>query len=512
MIWGAHKADGRIAAKNSVKIRAAIRRSIDARQIFEAYQDTHPFVTDNNVQDRARARAWAMLHVQVDTAPIKAAIIKIWADGFLLGQDAANEAVTKARLATKSEDATVDWANWTPGNRAAALMLRPTGAFQKLLADANITSSAIAKVGYDRIGTALADSIAAGFSPQKAARVMLDKVGDPARALTIAITEQNRAMSLASMQTYQDLGLEKVEWSGANPCEICAPNEGQIVNLGDAFNSGDTEPPVHPNCRCAFLPVIAGMEDDVSLGQDFLDTLGGGAEPTPDYGLTGTYNGVNANELVDMATKAREYADTVKNSQDADPLLKGLYKQKGYEGLPTLIDKKEFNAAVGENKTIVYRGVNVERGQHYTELSPYVTQFKSGDYFAGSGVHGNGTYSSTNPGTGIQYANGSTQNVMSMVLSNNFKTISIDDIKRNLFTIYDEITAAQKSPTISPETGFALSNTLRVINDPGRLAAMLGYDGITVPVSDWQARSGITPTITETYYVILNRSKVKVLD
>jgi hypothetical protein len=271
MIWGAHKADGRIAAKNSVKIRAAIRRSIDARQIFEAYQDTQPFVTDNNVQDRARARAWAMLHVQVDTAPIKAALLKIWADGFVLGTDSATEAVAKARLATKAGDTYIDWANWTPGNRAAALLLSPTGAFEKLLADANITSNAIAKVGYDRIGTALADSIAAGFSPQKAARVMLDKVGDPARALTIAITEQNRAMSLATVQTYKDFGLEKVEWSGANPCDICAPNEGQVVTLGDEFESGDTEPPVHPNCRCALLPVIAGMEDDPSLGQNYLD-------------------------------------------------------------------------------------------------------------------------------------------------------------------------------------------------------------------------------------------------
>jgi hypothetical protein len=26
--------------------------------------------------------------------------------------------------------------------------------------------------------------------------------------------------------------------------------------LGDEFPSGDTEPPVHPNCRCTILPVI----------------------------------------------------------------------------------------------------------------------------------------------------------------------------------------------------------------------------------------------------------------
>lgn len=289
MKWGAHKADGRIAARNSVKIRAAIRSSIDAQQIFEDYQHTHPFISDNNTQDRARARAWAMLHVQVNREPIKAAIIKVWADGYLLGQDSAKEALArlqasrkKALNITKAGDY-VDWSQWTPGNRAAALKLRPTDAFRKLLADAGITSEAIAKVGYDRIGTALADSIEAGFSPARAAKVITEKIGDPARALTIAITEQNRAMSIATIETYQDAGLEKVEWIAADPCDICAPNEGQVVNVGEAFDSGDTEPPVHPNCRCALLPVIGGMVDDSSGGQDYLDTLA--SQDLQDYNM-----------------------------------------------------------------------------------------------------------------------------------------------------------------------------------------------------------------------------------
>ena len=267
MNWGAHKADVRIAAKNSVTMRAALRASINARAIYEAYQDTHPFVTDNITQDRTRARAWAMLHVKIDNEPIQAALKKIYTDGFLLGLDASTEAIgaakkeyskaaiTKAKKKEESPDY-VDWNNWKPGNRAAALLYRPTGAFEKLLNNAGITSKKIAANGFDRIGTALADSIAAGFSPARAAKVITEKIGDPARALTIAITEQNRAMSLAAMENYQNGGVEKVEWSGANPCEICAPNEGQVVPTGEAFASGDTEPPVHPNCRCAVLPVI----------------------------------------------------------------------------------------------------------------------------------------------------------------------------------------------------------------------------------------------------------------
>jgi len=264
MKWSAHKTDVRIAAKNSVQMRAALRVSINAENIYKAYQDTHPYSSNNITQDRARARAWAMLHVKIDTAPIEAALKKVYTDGFLLGIDASRELIAQAeKQYKKSADITkaepsdyIDWKNWKPGNRAAALNYKPTGAFKKILDDAGIVSKNIAKAGYDRIGTALADSIEAGFSPGKAAKVIALKVSDPARALTIAITEQNRAMSLAAIENYQNNGVEKVEWSGANPCDLCAPNEGQVVELGSEFQTGDSEPPVHPNCRCALLPVI----------------------------------------------------------------------------------------------------------------------------------------------------------------------------------------------------------------------------------------------------------------
>jgi SPP1 gp7 family putative phage head morphogenesis protein len=276
-MWGAHKADGRIAAKNSVKVRAALRLSIDAKQIYEDYQHTHPFVTDNITQDRARARAWAMLHVQVNEEPMTAVLRKVYADGYVLGEASAKESIAKVRKAQKKTaddtSATVDWSTWTPGNKAAALLLKPRGAFKAFLDNAGIVSKAIKKAGYDRIGTALADSIAAGYSPAKAAKVINEKIGDPARALTIAITEQNRAMSAASLFMYEEAEIEQVEWNAVEPCDICAPNDGQVVTLGQAFESGDTQPPAHPNCRCALLPVIIGMVDDPSLGQDYLNSL-----------------------------------------------------------------------------------------------------------------------------------------------------------------------------------------------------------------------------------------------
>jgi SPP1 gp7 family putative phage head morphogenesis protein len=276
-MWGAHKADGRIAASNAVKVRAALRASIDAEEIFKAYVISQPNSSGDITIDRTNARAWAMLNVSANRDPIQAVIRKLFADGYLLGEAAAQQAVEKAKRKAKKSlskaDASIDWSTWKPGNKATALLLRPRGAFQALLDRAGIVSEAIIKAGYDKIGTALADSIEAGLSPRNAAKVITAKIGDPARALTIAITEQNRAMSVASLFTYQDAGIEQVEWNAVQPCEICAPNDGQVVTLGEAFDSGDTEPPAHPNCRCALLPVILGMVDDPSLGQDYLDSL-----------------------------------------------------------------------------------------------------------------------------------------------------------------------------------------------------------------------------------------------
>jgi len=369
MTWGAHKADVRVAARNSVTMRAALRASINARAIYEAYQDTYPYVTDNITQDRTRARAWAMLHVKIDNEPIAGALKKIYADGFLLGLDASAEAIgqaktefnkaaiTKAKKKEESPDY-VDWNNWKPGNRAAALLYRPTGAFEKLLNNAGITSKKIAANGFDRIGTALADSIAAGFSPARAAKVITEKIGDPARALTIAITEQNRAMSLAAMENYQNGGVEKVEWSGANPCEICAPNEGQVVPTGEAFASGDTEPPVHPNCRCAVLPVI----DDEYFAEpnaSGVDDIMPAEEAAPEeQAAPKELTGLDQNEYQILNAEEREKMS--------------IYQLKNKPFMELMKTYVEENGKVGQFESRVYGALKSYKGIGYEYINEYL--------------------------------------------------------------------------------------------------------------------------------------------
>ena len=265
MIEGALEADGRIAAKNAVKIRAALHQVTDFKRVFDKYQETHPQPTDNVAQDRTRARSWVLLNVYLNDEPIKASVMRAWAEAYVLGQAAAGEWIAKTEAANKAaDDGYIDWANWKPGDQATALLLRPTGGFTKYLNMVNADSyfKKFNKETVENLGTALSDSIAAGLDAEHAAIMIGRHVASPSRALTIAITEQNRAMSFGSIQRYKEAELEKMEWHVSDPCDKCAQNANVEVAIGDSFPSGATQPPAHPHCRCVLLPVIPGMEEE----------------------------------------------------------------------------------------------------------------------------------------------------------------------------------------------------------------------------------------------------------
>jgi len=257
--WGAHEIDGRLAAYNAIKIRAALRQSINARTVYEAYLNTQPYKSDNLVQDRVRARAWAIINIQFNNAPITEILRNVWAEAYILGVDSATEAVMRAKELKKA-GASVDWSKWKAGSEAKELLVRPKGSFRGILLEANITIRNLNRVGYEKIGNALADSFALGLSAGSSAKLILNTIADPARALTIAITESSRIQNLAAIDTYKELGLEKYEWSATGTaCDICAVNDEEIVEIGEPFDSGDDAPPAHPNCRCVLLPVVDGM-------------------------------------------------------------------------------------------------------------------------------------------------------------------------------------------------------------------------------------------------------------
>ena len=258
-------ADARIAAKNALKIMAALRQTFDAKAVYEQYLSTQPNKSDNPAQDRARARAWAIINVTPNMQAMNTVMQRVLAEGYATGEIFAREQLFRAQELKKSDDIYVDWANWKPGDRAAALLLRPPAAFQRLLQSQGIALKEMSQTTVRDIGNAVADAVDLGMSAERSAKNIMRQVANPARALSIAITEQNRAISFATVERYKQGGLQQMEWEVSDPCKICAQNTNQVVNIGSAFNSGDMQPPAHPHCRCVLLPVIPdfGAVDDV---------------------------------------------------------------------------------------------------------------------------------------------------------------------------------------------------------------------------------------------------------
>ena len=277
MSRGAQQASARVAAKNAVKIRAALKASVDGRRVYAQYMETNPPVTKDRVLDRARARAWAMSNVKLDLSTYRKVLAKHYADMYVLGQSEAAENMAnraqKGPVATISNKPktnakgqvifdpsfSINWDNWVPGNAAAAALISKPGGLKQLLDKADVQSEGIAKYGYDLIGTTVADGIANGDTPTQIGNAIADAISSPERALTIAITEGQRAKIEANVDSYAANGVEQIEWTTTDPCPDCEANDGKIVTLGDDFPSEDQQPPVHPNCQCDVIPVMPDL-------------------------------------------------------------------------------------------------------------------------------------------------------------------------------------------------------------------------------------------------------------
>ena len=89
--------------------------------------------------------------------------------------------------------------------------------------------------------------------------VIVDAIG-VTRARTLARSEMTAAYAEAQLNTYEELGIEGVEveaeFATAGDdvvCPECEELEGKIYSIEESRGVI----PVHPNCRCAWIPVVA---------------------------------------------------------------------------------------------------------------------------------------------------------------------------------------------------------------------------------------------------------------
>ena len=111
-----------------------------------------------------------------------------------------------------------------------------------------------------QIARALVDGLAQGLGPAAIAQNMNDLVRlGRVRSLTLARTEIIRAHAEATLNRFQDFGLDRVqgraEFLTAGDERVddeCGSLEGQEFTIDEARGII----PVHPNCRCTWLPIV----------------------------------------------------------------------------------------------------------------------------------------------------------------------------------------------------------------------------------------------------------------
>ena len=109
-----------------------------------------------------------------------------------------------------------------------------------------------------RLAKVISDSIENKDNLDQLSRQIKKEFADmtKTRADMIAQTETNAALSKGSIDRMHTMGIDGKEWVCVDdPCEDCQGNESDgIIPIDDDFSSGDSEPPGHPNCRCAIAP------------------------------------------------------------------------------------------------------------------------------------------------------------------------------------------------------------------------------------------------------------------
>jgi hypothetical protein len=183
----------------------------------------------------------------------------------------------------------------------------------------------------------------------------------------------------------------------------------------------------------------------------------------------------------DAQTLARLYEDTPKATGYGSEAVqaKAVFHQLGYDGVPRLVDSAvEVEAVAGSPGDVLHRAV----------ADPaHAEQLRTGALFSMEGAQGTGIY--TVQGTFEEFSDYVNRAVPSTARAGNNLTMALPADARVLS--FDSARALDNWSVEHASLG-------SIADDPGALAAALGYDAIRVTRS------------TETFVIVMNRAKLVV--
>jgi SPP1 gp7 family putative phage head morphogenesis protein len=208
----------------------ALRLAITARGIHKAEEGK-----DDPVTGAAESADWSS--VEDGARPHLHTVAK---DGARIGLDQVGGPLE--RLLSQADPRAIAWAN----ERAAEFVTE------------------ISETTRDDVRDLVARALEEGWSNDTLADELLNAGAfSAARAEMIARTESAGADIAGNVIGWQASGLvTEKEWivADANECDACAEMNGEKVAIDEEFPEGD--PPLHPNCRCDLLPVLAEEGDE----------------------------------------------------------------------------------------------------------------------------------------------------------------------------------------------------------------------------------------------------------
>ena len=177
----------------------------------------------------------------------------MYADSYTAGLKDASDSGTQTSVPIKSVVRAVDWDTWKPGHPAAADQLAGTG-FDDLLRQAHVRIKEIDDTTRQHIALALEHGVRNGDNSKTIAAAIDQVRQNPARSMMIARTEVNRAMTQASIASYRASGLSEFNLlPSPGACPVCLD---LAASNPHSLNDIASQPPVHPNCRCAASPEL----------------------------------------------------------------------------------------------------------------------------------------------------------------------------------------------------------------------------------------------------------------
>jgi SPP1 gp7 family putative phage head morphogenesis protein len=263
--WPGWARDEATATRWAARLRRGLADAADCERIAEAWlaqelvkADEPDAATSQRYEQPAEddsdwtlALAVAFLAAQgvAFTAPIAAALIGLWTEGWAIGAASANTVLNGHRVRF----------GWSIGDEAEARRTLTATMAEALDAFLDRNRSSIPSIADHRLqafARVLSRAKATGMNAKQLAAALRDALADDAWARMVALTELTRASAQAARDTYTAEGITEWRWvTEPGACPVCLANEAAGTRIiGETWPDGSEMPPAHPHCRCSVMP------------------------------------------------------------------------------------------------------------------------------------------------------------------------------------------------------------------------------------------------------------------